>query len=176
MHLLLALACATTPAPEPAAEPAAEPAPASAEDPWVDLRTVSVGNQQILFRGEAVPEGLNQAFGIRELVFVLADGTTAPFKPTGTVQFSDWTFDIGSPDGRHVLLVQDHYGPYHVVAVANLVPYLAGTTGPDHVLHQAQSAEVGAWVHQGGRWNGDTEVAYEAGLTTMETFTYAVAD
>ncbi len=35
----------------------------------------------------------------------------------GTVYFSDWEFDVISPDGRHVLLMQSHYGPYHIDGV-----------------------------------------------------------
>ncbi len=186
MHLLLILACATTPAPETAA-PAPEtatPAPTPSEDSteappeatWVELRRMPLGDHTVLFRGEDVPEGLNQAFGIREVVFLLSDGTSAPFRPAGSVQFSDWTFDIASPDQGHVLLVQDHYGPYHLVSISNLPPYLAGTAAPDHVVHQTRPAEEGAWVHQNAHWTSATEVAYEAGLSTLETFTYSLAD
>ena len=179
MHLLLALACATTPPPEPSPS---ETAPSEAQEEsfpqanWGDLRRVPLGDHTVIFRGEAVPAGLNPALGIREVVFLLPDGTSSPFRPAGNVQFSDWTFDIASPDLGHVLLVQDHYGPYHVVSTDNLAPYLGGTADPDHVIHQAQAAEAGAWVHQNARWTSATEVAYEAGLSTLETFTYSLVD
>ncbi len=180
MLFAIVLACATTGSPEPDASeapPTPVEEPAQAEEPAPEearivLQEVPVGPVTAIFQGEAVPPGIRPAFGIRDIVFRLADGSEVPFVPAGTVEHSDWTFELGSPDGAHVLLVQDHYGPYHVVAVDQLGSYLAGTREPDHVLHQAQPVDAGAWIHENGRWTSASEVAYEAGLTTMETFTY----
>ncbi len=56
------------------------------------------------------------------------------FQPTGTLYKSDWKFDLMSPDQHHMLLLQSHYGPYHIVSVERLKQYLTGYHGPDYEI------------------------------------------
>ncbi|HLA77365.1 MAG TPA: hypothetical protein VJU18_07290, partial [Vicinamibacteria bacterium] len=70
-------------------------------------------------------------FGVAELWFEFRGTPSTPgnkvlFRPAGTLFFSDWTFDIFSPDGAVVVLLQDHYGPFHVVRARILEKYLTG--------------------------------------------------
>lgn len=88
------------------------------------------------------------------------DGGRYLFKPAGTLYFSDWRFGVFSPGGRRVLLLQDRFGPYHVVAVGRLRAYLRGQAGPDEELRT--EIGTGALVHRGARWLSEDEVEYEA--------------
>ena len=136
------------------------------------LRDVEIGGVTAKFYGEQVPPGISPRYGIRELRFDLGDGVEVAFNPTGELHHSDWQFEIGSPDGAHVLLLQDRYGPYHIVAVASLADYLAGGE-PTFEFGQAQP-EGNAWVHEQGQWVSESEVSYQAGLTTTEEFRFTL--
>jgi len=132
---------------------------------------VEAGGVTAVFQGEPVPPGIEPTLGIRRLVFRFADGSEFPFAPRGTLYFSDWFTDIFSPDGRFVLLPQDHYGPFHVVEVTALDAYLGGGP-PFAVVGQNPGVDAGAWVHADARWVGDTTVVYEAGLEDLRSFTF----
>jgi hypothetical protein len=95
--------------------------------------------------------------------------------PSGDVYFSDWSFDIASPDGRWLLLPQDRYGPYHIVGVGRLSAYLAGGE-PDHTLQQLpEDLSHGALIHEGGSWVSDSEVEYRAGLSDgLEAYRFSL--
>ena len=150
---------------------AEEPAP---EEARIVLQEVPVGPVTAIFQGEAVPPGIRPAFGIRDIVFRLADGSEVPFVPAGTVEHSDWTFELGSPDGAHVLLVQDHYGPYHIVSVDNLQAYLISGE-PDYEFGQLQP-DSNAWVHEQAQWVSDAEISYVAGLTTVSEYRFTLSE
>jgi len=92
-----------------------------------------------------------KSYGVESLAFRFADGTTRGFAPTGQLFFSDWRFDVFSPDCAWTALLVDHYGPYHLVKTADLQRYLAGQVKP--VVVQAKGAE--ASVHSDGAWTGD---------------------
>jgi hypothetical protein len=81
------------------------------------------------FGGEKTPVAVDAPleYGVEALWFTFeGDWRSYVFKPKGKLFFTDWNFDLFSPDGAHVLLLQDHYGPYHVVATDRLKDYLIG--------------------------------------------------
>ena len=117
------------------------------------------------FMGRRVPEGVSGRYGVEGIRFQFDDGRSLPFIPLGTLYFSDWRFDIDSPDGLHLLLLQDRYGPYHVVRVDQLADYLDGGKPAWEFGHKDPNGS--AWIHEGGRWQSNTEILYRAGLTTL---------
>jgi hypothetical protein len=134
------------------------------------LHEVQLDGMVAEFLGEKVPGGVSERYGVVGLRFVFEDGSKQSFKPQGQLYFSDWRFDIASPDGANVLLLQDHYGPYHVVRVDRMGEYLKGGE-PDWEFGY-KNPEGSAWVHESGRWESPTTVAYRAGLTTMSEFEF----
>lgn len=82
------------------------------------------------------------------------------FEPTGTLTFSDWTFDVFSPDGRYVLLLQDRFGPYHVVRTDHLKAYLTRRQGPDHVIMGRGPGDIAA-VHDNAKWVSSQTIEYQ---------------
>jgi len=134
------------------------------------LHTVQLDGVVAEFLGEKVPGGVSERYGVSGLRFVFEDGSKKSFNPRGQLYFSDWRFDVASPDGANVLLLQDHYGPYHVVSVSRLGEYLNGAE-PDWEFGY-KNPEGSAWVHEFGRWTSATTVAYRAGLTTLNDFEF----
>ena len=174
MVLFFLFACATTQAPETVSgdNQVVTPAPAevAAPEQLEVLATRDFGGVRAVFLGETLPEGLDSRFGIREIRFEI-NGKVQAFKPAGTVQDSDWSFEIATAEGDWIVLPQDHYGPYHVISTARLGEYLGGGKA-DHELHQqAQVENAGAWVHADARWEGRALV-YRAGLTDMMEFRF----
>ena len=96
-----------------------------------------------------LPQPAPKSFGVESLSFRFADGSSKGFAPTGQVFFSDWRFDIFSPDCAQVALQIDHYGPYHLVKTADLRAYLEGRAKPKEAL--ALNGKD-AMVHSDGRW------------------------
>lgn len=162
--------CAASPVVPPA--PASEPL-APRERPEVReevVHEIPVNGLRIRFWGNEVPDGVRASFGVTRMDVVFGDGQAVPFQPTGSLYFSDWRFDILSPDQAHVLLLQDRYGPYHVVRVEALAEYLQGAE-PAHSFGYA-NPEGSAWIHEAGRWIDSKTVAYRAGLTTQQDFEF----
>lgn len=109
-------------------------------------------------------------FGTSRLWFTFAgDKTAREFKPREPLEFSDWFFDIFSPDGAWVLLPQGHYGPYHVVAIADLKEYLQGKKPPTKVLQEPTGGTQQALVHLGAHWVSADEIEYQVGGETPES-------
>jgi hypothetical protein len=77
----------------------------------------------------------------------------------GDLYLSDWRFDIFSPDGAHVLLLQNHHGPYHIVSTDRLKAYLNHKREPDYILGN-KGAPNAALVHNDGHWVSADEVEY----------------
>ncbi|MEE2750169.1 MAG: hypothetical protein VX519_01960 [Myxococcota bacterium] len=178
MVLFFLFACATTQAPEVVSGDNQVAIPASAEavvpGQLEVLATKDFGGVRAVFLGETLPEGLDARFGIREIRFEI-NGKAEAFKPTGTLQDSDWSFEIATAEGDWIVLPQDHYGPYHVISTARLGEYLEAGKA-DYELHQQASVEnAGAWVHADARWEGRALV-YRAGLTDMMEFRFELSD
>lgn len=143
------------------------------------LKTVYYGPVAAHFMGVADPLA-PPTHGVRELWFGF-EGTAEriPFRPQGTLHFSDWYFDeLYSPEGTYVLLPQDRFGPYHVVRTDGLEAYLTGVRGPDHIVGQPTDAAVRG-VHSDARWLSETQVSYRVACcgdqaVITETLTPAV--
>ena len=98
------------------------------------------------------------------------------FKPKGELFFTDWSFDLFSPDGAHVLLPQSHYGPYHVVASNRLKNYLIARAKPDYIVTKRGGRSDPAMVHSGGHWISAREIQFTVACCgSSETLTYPLA-
>ena len=126
-----------------------------------EIHAVTVGGVTAHFGGEKPAGDMPLRFGVSALWFTFGNDTTPHvFRPAGQLYFSDWRFDLFSRDGLHVLLLQDRFGPYHIVAAARLKDYLAGRVGPDHVATKAKAPDEPAGVHEGGHWVSAQEVRF----------------
>ena len=106
--------------------------------------------------GSQESNNLPPRLGIEALWFTFEDDPENYGFPSsgqdGELYFKDRSFDIFSPDGAYVLLLQDHYGPYHVVATERLKEYLAGRAKPDYVVTKAVDPNEPPRVHHDGHW------------------------
>jgi hypothetical protein len=92
----------------------------------------------------------------------------------GQISFTDWSFDIFSPDGAYVLLLQDH-GPYHVVATDHLKEYLTTGRKPDYVIAVPIGRTGPAYVYRHGHWISLREVEFTVSCCgTSETHTFTL--
>lgn len=125
-----------------------------------EIKTVTSGPITAHFGAEKPDDGSSNIW-VKALWFTFAhDDGIYPFKPTGTLFFSDWRFDIFSPDGVHVALLQDRFGPYHLVPTARLKAYLRGRGKPAAIVGQKRKTGEPAAVHQDGRWLSNQEFQY----------------
>ena len=123
------------------------------------LHAVQCQNVTAEWVGAAPKEaGAPKSFGVTSLRFRIG-GKAIDFQPAGQLQFSDWTFDIFSPDCTRVALAQDHFGPFHVVKVDALSGYLEGGS-PEAMIEKKGEAE--AMVHGDFRWVGNDRVEFTA--------------
>ncbi len=124
------------------------------------LKTVVSGSVSAHFRGTR-EQLAPLEYGVEELWFRFhGDAGTYPFKPTGTLHFSDWFFGLFSQDGSFVLLPQDRFGPYHVVRIQHLKEYLLGRREADDVVGGQTGVNATAQVHSDANWLSNTEFAY----------------
>jgi len=173
--LIVVLAAACTGAAKekdapPAKTVAATVAPKREKFPVV-VKSDAAATCEAHFEGEAPPPDLKAplVFGTTRLFFTFKDSKTAlEFNPQGELFFSDWSFDIFSPDGKWVALLQDRFGPYHVVSVAKLPDYLKGKAQPDKVVTVPRSPGEQALVHSGAKWISASELEYQVGGETSE--------
>lgn len=137
---------------KPTSGPSAPPLPP-------EIHAVTVRGITAHFGGEKPPGDFQLEFGVSALWFTFAgDETVYVFSPGGDVDFGDWRFDLFSASGAYVLLQQDHYGPYHVVAIERLKEYLRSPANPDKVVsgHDHPSFRNSpAQVHRLIRWTSD---------------------
>lgn len=148
---LLLLACKKDPPAEVVKAPALSPKELSVDG---TLHAISCGAVTALWSGNAdalkdLPQPAPKSFAVESLSFKFADGSSKGFAPTGQVFFSDWRFEIFSPDCSMLALQVDHYGPYHLVKTAELRGYLEGKSKP--VVVQALDDKT-SLVHSDGRW------------------------
>jgi hypothetical protein len=124
-----------------------------------ELKIVYLGDVAAHFAGEEVPLAPRE-YGIRELWFTFeGDPERHGFRPAGQLHFSDWSFEIFSSNGTYVLLLQDHYGPYHVVRVDRLKDYLHGRAEPEAVVGGPRPGEPAA-VYRDAEWTSDDAFRY----------------
>ena len=107
-----------------------------------------------VFRGSATG-GFPLQFGTDKLSFIFPGSLEEfVFHPKGAIYGSDWEFDVISPDGRHVLLIQSHYGPYHIVSVDRLRGYVIGDLEPNHEIDwNFPNSTADAVLSDGGWWS-----------------------
>ena len=123
------------------------------------VKLVYSGAVAAYFYGEEL-ELLPRSHGVRSLAFRFeGDGREYAFTPEGELFDTDWSFDIFSPDGAYVVLLQDRYGPYHAVRTDHLKAYLRGERGPDHVV--GRRADPHASVHSAARWLPGNVLEYQ---------------
>ena len=136
------------------------------------IHEVELEGIRIRFWGSRVPDGVRESFGVTGMDVVFGEDKAVRYQPKGSLYFSDWRFDIVSPDETYVLLLQDRYGPYHVVRVDELANYLNGAAPLFEFGYT--NPEGSAWVHEGARWADPQTVVYRAGLTTLNEFEYVL--
>ena len=101
-------------------------------------------------------EGLTpKSYGVTGLVFRFDDGASVPFTPKGELTFSDWSFDVFSPDCSSVALLEDHFGPYRVVSTSSLQT-MAGAAAVE-APKEAEASVHGQW-----RWVSATQFEFVA--------------
>jgi hypothetical protein len=95
------------------------------------------------------------SFGVERLCFTFGMSRCLPFYPRGRLFFSDWRFEVFSPDGTWTLLLQDRFGPYHAIRTIRLRAYLEGATTPDEIIEDRASPASGfAPVLADAHWIG----------------------
>ncbi len=139
--------------------PSAGPAPTEVTVEGA-LHAVRCGAVTAEWLGAAPSGDAPKSFGVTGLRFRLADGTTRPFAPKGTLEFSDWSFDVFSPDCAWVALLTDRHGPYHAVKVDALSSYLGGAAPSASLVFLDDSGP--ARVHSGARWASPRELEFQA--------------
>ncbi len=125
------------------------------------IKIVYSGAVAAYFYGEEL-ELVPRSYGVRLLAFrFTGDDGEYVFSPAGELFATDWGFEIFSPDGSRLALLQDRFGPYHVVETDHLKAYLSGAREPDHVVGKVSATvEDPAAVHSDARWISDTMLAY----------------
>ena len=126
-----------------------------------------------VFRGSGTG-GFPLQFGTDALSFIFPGSLEAVvFHPKSAVYGSDWEFDVISPDGRHVLLIQSHYGPYHIVSVDRLRGYLVGDLGPNYEIDwEFPNSTADAVLSDGGWWSTHLVVFHATCCGTTERLVY----
>lgn len=166
LAVLSLFACKKDP-PTPAADVTPKPAVAPSSSPKeVSLagayHAVKCGDVTAVWSGSADDlkdlatdsRPVPKTFGVKSLAFVFADGRKHDFTPSGELSFSDWSFDIFSPDCSRVALLQDRYGPFSVLATADLATF----ANAKPVKAEGATASVhGQW-----RWTGPSSFEFVA--------------
>lgn len=104
-----------------------------------------------------LPAPAPKSYGVESLAFRFPDGSSKGFAPTGQLFFSDWRFDVFSPDCEYVALLSDHYGPYHVVKLTDLRGYLQHTSKPVELTLKKDHT---AFVHSDLQWRDGAHVDF----------------
>ena len=135
------------------------------------------GDVTAVFRG-SVTGGLPLQFGTDALSFIFPGSLEElVFHPKGAIYGPDWEFDVISPDGRHVLLMQSHYGPYHIVSVDRLREYLVGDLEPNYQFDwKFLYSTVDAVLSDGGWWSTHLVVFRATCCGTTERLVYELGN
>ena len=152
-------------------------------DPADDIETVPYtlelysAEATAVFRGSGTGEFPLQ-FGTDALSFLFPGSfEELVFHPKGAVYWSDWEFDVISPDGRHVLLIQSHYGPYHIVSVDRLRGYLIGDLEPNYEIDwKFPRSTADAVLSDGGWWSTHLVVFHATCCGTTERLVYELGN
>jgi hypothetical protein len=143
---------------------------ARADDMPRELHRVSSGDITAHFGGDgAASDDASLKYAVTALWFTFGDDPHAyAFQAPGPPDFSTWEFDIFSPDGRYVLLLQERFGPYHVVKSDRLKDYLGKESEPDFVISGQELSPSNGGVHENARWTSDTAVDFSFSCCATE--------
>lgn len=107
-------------------------------------------------------KGMPLTFGVHKLLFEFSStNERIVFNPTGELYFSDWVFKIFSPNQRYVALLQDHFGPYHIIPINNLKDYLSGGKTKFEIVDGRGPDGTGV-IHGPVFWLSDNEIRFGA--------------
>jgi hypothetical protein len=106
--------------------------------------------KDLAVEGRPVPK----SYGVKSLAFVFAGGRRHDFTPSGELSFSDWSFDVFSPDCSRAALLQDRYGPFTVLATKDLATF--SNAKPFKAPGEPAS------VHGQWRWTGSSSFEFVA--------------
>lgn len=134
-----------------------EPAQQPAEEV---LYSQTCGAFELRFHGHKPPPEFPLSFGVSRLSFVDKSGESRTWDQAGELFFSDWENLVCAPDGQHLALLQDHYGPIHIVRLADLWDYLGGQP-PTHTV-SGVTGDI-AHVHSELRWLNASTLVYQIG-------------
>ena len=93
------------------------------------------------------------------------------------LRFADWNLDIFSSDGAYVFLLQDEYGPYHIVATVKLKAYLTAGAKPDYVVPESLAENKAPHAYSDGHWVSARCIEFTAsccGSREKQTYTLPV--
>lgn len=170
MILAFLLACTSADlAPAPAADPPPAPGPAADRPPAPTagapamsvLAERTCGPLTLRWEGTPPPAPNPPEYGTERLLARLDAG--AWFELPGRLTFADWRLDLVSPDCRWILVLQDRFGPYHLVRVEHLEAYAAGRRAPDAALSAQHPTGL---VHHDAVWLSNTRYRFLAGGET----------
>lgn len=149
----------------PEAEPPLVRDPMPEAPPVQELARASCAGVSAIWRGVDPGGEYPIEYGFESLAFHFVEGPhageTIDFEPSGTLFFSDWRRELFSPDCRRVLLLQDRFGPYHVVGREQLPDYLLGRAAPEAILRSCTGCSSAA-VHADAVWIDADTIEYEA--------------
>ncbi len=125
------------------------------------VKLVYSGSVAAYFYGEE-RELVPRSYGVSSLAFRFeGDDREYEFKPEGELFATDWSFDVFSPDGAHIVLLQDRFGPLHVVSADHLKAYLRNESEADYVVGKLSPAgQSPTVVHRFARWLSNDTMEY----------------
>ena len=147
-----------------------------------EVKTLKAHGVSAHFGGIEPQENLPQNSGVEALWFTFDGdpqnyGFASMTKEPGDARvfFTDWNLDVFSPDGAYVLLLQDHFGPYHVIATEKLKDYLTRRAKPDYVVTKAVDPNEPPRVHHHGHWISPRDIQFTVSCCgSSETLTYSI--
>jgi hypothetical protein len=146
------------------------------EDVVLHVETTPDGAVEAVFLGRP-PEPIEGiapplSYGVRSLCFRFRGADACePFRPTGNLHFTDWSFGVFSPNGQWTVLLQDRFCPYHAIRTEHLRAWLRGERGPDRVVDAtAAGLRPSAFVPvcEGMRWEDASTVSFTLGSSTPQ--------
>lgn len=122
-----------------------------------DLTAHFGGGEGEMSDGSAAPLEL----AVTAIWFTFAgDQQAYPFRPQGDFALGGRDFEVFSPRGDYVVLLQDRFGPYHIVGRDHLKAYLGNNAKADFVVSGQTLSPSNAGVHENVHWTSDTTVEF----------------
>ena len=136
------------------------------------------------FGGNVPPDSVPLQSGVSALWFTFEGdpqnyGFASMTKEPGDahLDFSDWSLDIFSPNGAFVFILQDTYGPYHIVATDKLKDTLTSGRKPDYVVAKAVAPNEPERVYGNGHRISTSAVQFTVSCCgSSETLTHTLPE